>query len=138
MAGAACVIPMASRLGRPSPGGPSSPSSPEQRRSGGGRRPTLAVAVARVGGRPGGGRRGLAVLAAATRRRGRPLPVGGRIRSLGRTVGGDLVGATGGVGQRLERRRVRPPAVVVALAGRPGLAQPVPGGSGRVRSGRVV
>ena len=51
-------------------------------------------------------------------------------------VGGDLVGPTGGIHQRLERHRVHPASVVGTLARLPGPAQPGPGRPSGIRPNR--
>src|SRR6266545_6978262 len=122
--------PPASRAGDPRATGGATGLEPS---AGGNRWATLPLAVAGVGGRAGGqGRAG---------GRGRPVLLrlaGGAVGRDALAVGGDLVGAAGRLGQRLERRGVFAHAVVVALPGQPGLAQPVPGGAGRVRAGGGV
>src|SRR5215211_678403 len=51
-------------------------------------------------------------------------------------VSGDLVGAAGGLHQRLEHHRLGPLSVVGTLAGLPGPTQPSPGRPGGVRPNR--
>src|SRR4029453_13591890 len=100
---------------------------PGKKRSDVGRPPALALAgvIAGAGGGSGGRGRWLGVVAAA-RGGDRSVPVAGRGGGLVRTVGGDLVGAAGGVGPGLERRGAPPRA-----GGRPrgGAAGPWNGGA---------